>query len=363
MGHDGRMRIVITGATGNLGTALLRRLRADGQEHELVGVVRRPPDPVAPYDGVEWHGIDLAEPDAAERLAPVVAGADAVVHLAWLFQPSHDETYLERAGVGGSRAVLEAADRAGVAHLVHLSSLGAYSPGPDDRAVDESWPTEGIDTLPYSRHKVAVERMLDEYERSHPDGMTIARMRPGLVVQRDAASALLRYAVPSYVPSWVVGHLPLLPLDRSLVIQCVHADDVADALARTLERRAGGAFNLAAEPPITRDRLAEALGARGVHLPKPVLRTAADVAWRVRLQPLDPGWLDLAFAIPLMDSSRAREELGWEPRHDAMEALRELVEGMTEEASAPSPALRPRSLVGQLRRLVRSGPISERKLP
>ncbi|MDP9394764.1 MAG: NAD-dependent epimerase/dehydratase family protein, partial [Actinomycetota bacterium] len=151
------MRIVVTGASGNLGTALLRRLAADDEAHDVVGIVRRPPQAGADYAGVEWHALDLADDDAAARLRGIVEGADAVVHLAWLFQPSRDIDYLRKATVGGSRAVLDAATEAGVGHLVHLSSLGAYSPGPKDRAVDESWPTGGSPTLPYSRHKVEVE--------------------------------------------------------------------------------------------------------------------------------------------------------------------------------------------------------------
>jgi nucleoside-diphosphate-sugar epimerase len=358
------VRIVITGASGNLGTALLRRLAADADTHQVVGVVRRPlVDAGPPYDAVDWVGVDLAEPDAHAQLAPAMAGADAVVHLAWGFQPSHNIAYLDRVGLAGTNAVVSAADAAGVPHLVHLSSLGAYSPGRDDDPVDESWPTEGIDSLAYSKEKVAAERLLDAYQAEHPDGMTVTRIRPALVVQRDAGSALLRYGVPAYVPAGVVRYLPVLPVDRDLVIQVVHSDDVADALVRVLERRAGGAFNLTAGPPITRDDIAEVLGAKPVHLPRQVLRSATDLAWRARLQPLDPGWIDLAFAVPLMDSGRARRELGWTPRVGAREALSQTVVGMAEAAGTTSPVLRPRAVLDQVARLLRFGPITERRLP
>ncbi len=260
---------------------VLRRLTGAG--HDLVGVCRRPPGPVAPYDVATWHPLDLAVDNAEGELTDVFRGADAVVHLAWGFQPSHDVAYLERVDVHGTRAVVGAAQRAGVAHLVHMSSLGAYSPGPDtggaDQArVDESWPTEGVPTLAYSRHKVAAERMLDDLERDHPEGPAVARMRPGLIVQRDSGSALLRYGVPAYLPSALLRHLPLLPLDRGLVVQVVHTDDVADAVARVLERRATGPFNLAAEPPVTREVIARVLNSRPVDLPRLILRTAAALA-------------------------------------------------------------------------------------
>ena len=367
------MRIVITGASGNLGTALLRRLALDQDDHDVVGVARRRPPSVETYASVAWHGLDLGDPDAQARLTPLFAGADAVVHLAWLFQPSHNIDYLERVAVGGSRAVLGAADAAGVPHLVHMSSVGAYSRGPDPSPdcagadkprVDESWPTEGIETLAYSKHKSAVERLLDAYEREHPDGgVRIARMRPGIVLQREAGSALLRYGLPAYVPAWALGVLPLLPLDRRLVIPIVHTDDVADAVVRVLHRRATGAFNLAAEPPVTREDFAAALGARPVHVPAPALRRLLGLTWRTRLQPLDPGWLDLGFAVPLMDTTRARTELGWAPTVDSRAALAEAIEGMREEAGTASPVLRPRSALAALGKVITSGPIGRRRLP
>ena len=87
------MRIVVTGLSGNLGTALLRRLGAEGG-HDITGISRRPPQG-EPYQLARWVALDLAQEGAEQRLREVFAGADAVVHLAWGFQPSHDLTYLE----------------------------------------------------------------------------------------------------------------------------------------------------------------------------------------------------------------------------------------------------------------------------
>ena len=201
------MRIVITGATGNLGSALLRRLTRPGEPaHDLVGVARRPPASSPPFAGVSWHDIDLTGDDAAARLEPVMAGADAVVHLAWGFQPSRDPDYLRRLGVGGTEAVLTAVRAAGVPHLVHTSSVGAYRGAPEKPRVDESWPTDGVPSSPYSRHKAAAEELLDADQTAHPHGaLTVTRIRPGFVVQRAAGSALLRYRVPGYSPAPALG--------------------------------------------------------------------------------------------------------------------------------------------------------------
>jgi UDP-glucose 4-epimerase len=359
------MRVVVTGATGNVGSALLRRLTTEGG-HEVVGLARRLPEegPIAPayVEAAEWVAVDLTKEGCTPTLWEAFEGADAVVHLAWGFQPSHDLDYLEELGLGGTRRVIEAVERAGVPHLVHMSSVGAYSPKRDDRPVNESWPTDGVPTSWYSRSKAAAERLLDAHEAGSSETV-VTRMRPGIVGQRSAGSALLRYGVPGYVPGRAVTMLPVLPLDRRLAIPVVHSDDVADALVRELERRVGGAFNLAAEPPMTAVRIAEAFGARHVHLPGQVLRPLMAGAWRAHLQQVDPGWLDLGFAVPLLDCGRAFRELGWTPTVDAMTVFREVLSGMRDTASDRTPVLRRRTVLGQARAMLRRGPVSERHQP
>jgi UDP-glucose 4-epimerase len=155
--------------------------------------------------------------------------------------------------------------------------------------------------------------------------------------------------------------VPLLPVDRSLVVPLVHTDDVADAIERILVRRATGPFNLMADPPVTRDTIADVLGARPVHVPRQALRAATWASWHARVQPLDPGWIDLAFAAPLVDTTRARRELDWAPSVDARAALAEVVGGMADAAATASPALRRRSVAAELAALVRRGPAAHRR--
>lgn len=355
------MRIVITGASGNVGTALLRALPA---EHDVVGVVRRPPSAQGVYQRVDWCTMDLTDPDSITKLRKVFDGADVVVHLAWGFQPTHDIDYLHRLGVGGTSAVLQAAHTSGVGQLVHMSSVGTYAGGRYGQRVDESWPTTGIDSSPYSRDKSAAEAILDEYEeRLGSAAIPIARMRPGFILQRAAASGLMRYGLPGYVPMQVVPWLPILPLDRKLCIPLIHADDVAAAIVLAVERRATGPFNLAAEPPMGRDDVAAVLGARAVHVPSGLLGALVDLTWRTRLQHIDRGWLDLAFSVPLLDCSRARTQLEWAPKWTAQEALADLLEGVAQRAHTTSPPLRRRSVVDLLRRDLTDGLISSRRLP
>lgn len=357
------MRVVVTGASGNIGSAVLRRLSADG--HELIGLSRRPPAPGFGGPDTTWHTADLTTDACTSTLREAFSGADAVVHLAWGFQPSHDLRYLRELGIGGTRRVVEAVKATGIPHLVHMSSVGAYSPASDGRPVDESWPTEGVPSSPYSRHKAAAERILDDLERA--GGPLVTRLRPGIVGQRSAGSALSRYGVPGYLPTPLLDlalrHLPVLPLDRTLAIPMVHSDDVADAVARVVEQQATGAFNLAAEPPLTTDRIAAVLGARPIHVPAPLLRAAVSASWHLHLQQVDPGWVDLAFAVPLLDTTRARDVLGWRPAYDAEAVLAETVEGVRTAAADRSPVLRPRSIKQVLSDAVRRGPVAERREP
>lgn len=355
-------RLLITGASGNLGTALLRRL-ADRDDLNVVGLTRRAPAAEPPYDRVRWFHADLADRDSEPVLDEALAGVDTVVHLAWGFQPTRRPDYLRRTGVDGSARVLAAADRAGVGHFVHLSSVGTYAAKSNDEPVDEAYPHTGMRTSHYSEHKAAVEAQLDDYERDHPHGMAIARMRPGIVLQRTAGAAFSRYGVPAYFPTSLLPHVPVLPLDRRFAVPVVHSDDVADALVRVVDQKGTGAFNLAADEPMTRAVVAEVLQARAVHVPAPVLRAAVSASWRLRLQPLSPGWIDLAFAAPLLDSGRAKQELGWRPGVDARSALAEAVAGIAGNAGAASPPLRPRSVIDRVRKLAEAGPVSRRAQP
>ncbi|OBK52817.1 NAD-dependent epimerase/dehydratase family protein [Mycobacterium kubicae] len=356
-------RIVITGASGNVGTSLLRRLTENGADYDLVGVTRRQPPAEDVYAKVAWHQVDLADNSAETQLRGIFGDADCVVHLAWGFQPTRNARYLHDVGVRGTSAVLRAADSAKVPHLVHMSSLGTYAPGRYGEKVDETWSTEGLSTSVYSRGKAAAERLLDDYERSHPDGIGITRLRPGLILQRNAAAGLRRYVLPAYIdPGWV-RWLPVLPLDRSLIVAMVHSDDVADACARAIERRALGAFNIAAEPPVTRDDIAKILGAKPIHVPAGLLGPVVQASWRARLQPIDRGWFNMAFSAPLLNTDRARNELGWAPRYTSLDALAELIDGFTHDKGTPSPVLKPRSFVTAIVRNLTRGPVTQRPVP
>jgi nucleoside-diphosphate-sugar epimerase len=297
---------------------------------------------------VRWFSTDLGDPSAEAVLPEFLDGVDAVVHLAWALLPDRQPDVLHRTNVEGTRRVLAAAGAAGVPHVVHMSSLGAYAAGPAARPVSEDWPTTGIPSSTYSRQKAECEQELRRFGTRHPE-TTVAVTRPTLVLQPDAASEIGRYflgpvlfplarAVPAAVMGTMARLIPL-PLPGSLRVAFVHADDVADAIARILDRRASGPFNLAGDPTFDADGLARALGARRIPVPAAVLRAGMRAAFETRLLQIEPGWLDMGLGTPPLSSARARSVLGWRSTHSGGQLLREFVAALGRGEGGAGPLL------------------------
>jgi len=330
------MRVVVVGATGNVGTSLVSALSVAEGIESVLGVARRLPKLRLPR--TEWAAADVEHAD----LVPLFRDADAVVHLAWRIQPARDVGAMGRTNVLGSSRVFAAAAAAGVPTLLYASSVGVYSPGPKDRRVDESWPREGTRTSAYARQKAEVERRLDDFEREHPE-LRVVRLRPGLTFKGEAASGIRRLFAGPLFPSPLArpGLVPFVPDIPRLRFQGVHSLDVAEAYRLALTRDVRGAFNIVADPVLDVQELGRLLHARPVRVPSAALRTAVALSWRARLQPTPAGWLDLALSVPLLDTTRAETELGWRAERDAGEALLELLDGFRRGAGLDTPPLAP----------------------
>ncbi len=333
------MRIVVVGATGNIGTSVLRSLEKEETVESVLGLARRLPGLSMPK--VEWATADVVTDD----LAPHLRGADAVVLLAWIIQPSRDLTKQWMVNVEGTMRVARAAMEAGASALIYASSVGAYSPGPKDRRVDESWPTGGTPTSYYARHKAEVERRLDRFEQEAPE-VRVVRMRPGLVFKKEAAEGIRRLFFGPFLPSPLVrtsliNAIPDIPNLRS---QIIHSYDVGEAFRLAIVNdEARGAFNLAAEPVLDPEELGRILDARPLPVSAQVARASARLSWQLRLQPASEGWLDMAMSVPVMDTGRARTQLSWTPERSADEALLDLLEGLRTGAGLDTPPLSPKT--------------------
>jgi nucleoside-diphosphate-sugar epimerase len=328
------MRVVVVGATGNVGTSVVQALVADEQIETVVGIARRRPQWQPPK--TTWIGADISRDDLVSHFR----GADAVVQLAWIFQPTHDELATWRNNVLGSIRVFEAAAEAGVGALIYSSSVGAYSPGPQDRGVDESWPTHALSTAAYGREKSYLERVLDAFERDHPE-MRVVRLRPGFIFKRESAAAQRRLFAGPFVPTTLIrpALLPIVPDLPGLRLQALHSRDAGQAFRLAVVRPVRGAFNIAADPVLDARTLGELLGARPVKAPVWPVRAAVAAAWKLHLVPASPTLLDLALSLPLMDVTRARTELGWTPTLTSLDAIREFLDGLRAGSGMNTPPL------------------------
>lgn len=329
------MRITVTGATGNLGTSLLDALAADPRVDSVVGLARRRPERNVPK--VTWAQADVGGDDLEAHFR----GADAVAHLAWAIQGTRDPEANHRTNVVGSVRVLQAAAAADVPALVFASSVATYSPGPKDPPVDESWPTHGIPGSIYAQQKSYVERLLDGLERARPQ-MRVVRLRPSLVVRREAAAGVRHLFLGPFVPSILLRHraVPLIPDVPDLRFQVVHSDDVAEAFRLALTRdTARGAYNVAAGPVLGPPELGRIVGGRLVPVPARLLRSAVGLGWRLHLHPSDPGWVDVVLRSPALDAGRLQRELGWVPTRSSAASLDEVVDGLGRGEELDTPPL------------------------
>jgi nucleoside-diphosphate-sugar epimerase len=180
------------------------------------------------------------------------------------------------------------------------------------------------------------------------------RLRPALTFKRDAATGIRRLFIGPLLPNRLVrpGLLPVLPYPRGLRTQAVHSLDVGQAYRLAAVRPVRGAFNIAADPVLDARAIASVVGARPLELSHALVRGAAWGSWKLRLQPTSPGWLDMGMDSPIMQTTRAREQLGWRPSMSATQALGELLASVREGAGLQTPPLDPAA----------SGPLRVREL-
>jgi nucleoside-diphosphate-sugar epimerase len=271
-------------------------------------------------------------------LDELFAGADVVVHLAFIIMGGREET--QRINLEGSRNVFEAAVAAGAKRLVYASSVAAYGFHADNPPLlTEDVPTRGTDRHYYSAQKAELEDVLHEVL----DGSTTEAyvFRPCIVAGPDAL--LLLENIPylqlsSSMPGPALRLLELLPVlkpvlpDPGVEFQLVHHDDVASAFrAAILGRGSPGVYNLAGPGTLTMSALADALGWYSIPLPEFALDATAEVVARLPFVPAEAQWVE-SFRVPvLMDTTRARRELRWRPKHDARETLRTMVDAARAE--------------------------------
>lgn len=309
------LTVAVTGPTGDVGRAAVRALEVRPEIGRIIGMARRPFDPAEHG----WERTEYRQGDILDRnsVTDLVAGADVVVHLAFIIFGDHDEAH--RINLEGSRNVFEATAVAGAERLVYTSSVAAYGFHDDNPDVlTEEIAARGSDSFYYSAHKAELESLLAKsLAGSETDAYVL---RPCIVAGADAPTLVQVMTTGTGVGS-VLNPLrkalerlpvvsPVIP-DPGVPFQLVHHDDVAEAIAASV---AGvgepGVYNLAAPDSITSSDIAAELGWATVAVPRAAVSALAAAVERAPLMPAVAEWIN-AFRTPvLMDSSKAERELG-----------------------------------------------------
>jgi UDP-glucose 4-epimerase len=332
------LTVAVTGPTGEIGKPFIRALERHRDVTRILGMARRPFDPGAHG----WSKTEYRQGDVLDRAAvdALCSEADVVVHLAFIIVAGSGES--RKINLEGSRNVFEAAVGARVARLVYASSVAAYGfHESNPQPLTEDVPARGTDAHPYSADKAAVEDVLGEVvEGSETDAYVF---RPCIVAGPEAP--LLVNAIPyvqlsERLPGAVRALFDQVPIlkpvlpDPGVPFQLVHHDDVALALrAAVLGRGTPGVYNLAGTGEVTMRNLADALGYYTIPVPELAVDATAEIVSRLPFLPDEASWIEAARIPVLMDTAKARSQLRWRPRHDAIETLGATVEAHRQDLS------------------------------
>jgi nucleoside-diphosphate-sugar epimerase len=325
MVDESGLTVAVTGPTGTFGSALIPLLQADDSVERIIGIARRPFDPAERgWTKMEYRRGDVREPDV---LREAFAGADVVVHLAFLIISGSKDT-TRAINVEGTLNAFRAAADAGARRFVYASSIAAYGFHRDNPVgIPEDWPTRPAERLFYAREKAELESLLDEAAQQHPE-MAMYVLRPPIVLGPDAVGGKAQLSpglvqVLQLVHSGIrrLGVVPAVVPD--LPVQLIHQDDVAEAL-RLCVVAAGppGAYNIAADEVVSGADVLRELGLLPLAVPG---RPVAAIARAISALPFLPSsvqWVEALSHPAIMDTTKARVELGWSPRHSAIESLR-----------------------------------------
>src|SRR3954467_373501 len=323
--------VAITGPTGDIGRAVLRQLDEAPEVDRIIGMARRPFDPSEMgLEKTEYRQGDILDKDSVTAL---VEDADVLVHLAFIILGSHEETH--RINLEGTRNVFEAATSAGLTRFVYTSSVAAYGFHEENpQPLTEEVVPKGSDEFYYSAQKAELERELHRMV----DGSDVEAyvFRPCIVAGGDAltliAAMLEQLQLGGRLPqittflNSVPFLKPVLP-DPGTPFQLVHHDDVAQALVAAITGRGEpGIYNLAAEGTISFGDFASAIGWYSVPIPNFAVEMTADLISKVPFTPAEFSWINAARVSVVMDTTKAREKLGWEPEYDTHQTLTDTIQ-------------------------------------
>jgi len=327
------VRYLITGGSGYLGGRTIDVL-SQREETELIVIVDvNPPRK-------QWPKTQFVKGDVRDRKAIQALlerhEIDALVHLAFLLNPIHDEATMYDVDVNGTQRVLQAASDAGTQQVLCTTSATAYGAFPDNpKPIAEDWPVRGVPDFSYAHHKTEADRLCQLWALQHPDRvMTI--VRPCIVFGPNVDNYIVRTFINNPFVPILDGH------DEEL--QLVHEDDVASALIALLDGKNGGAFNLAGDGTITWGQAGEIIGKRTREVSLKNMKRLNRTLWRLHVPRTEApaGNLDFVRYPWVVSTEKLKAETDWTPKYDALETFKitmrakGALEGETGAVQAPA---------------------------
>jgi len=324
------LTVAVTGPTGTFGFGLVPLLQADDRVGRIVGIARRPFDPAAyGWTKMEYRRGDVRDPEA---LRDAFGSADVVVHLAFLVTGAASPEVIRSVNVDGTLNAFRAAAAAGARRFVYASSVAAYGFHPDNPVgMTEDWPVRPAARLFYARQKAELESLL-QAEATRAGSPALYLLRPAIVLGPDTVGA--KDLLPGPLAplgrglAARVGRLPLpVPvLVPVLPLQFVHEEDLGQAFVQCIVAAGPpGAYNVAADGILTAADVAREFGLVPLPLPAGPAQLAARAMAALPFLPPAAQWVEAASHPVIVDTTRAKEELGWAPRYTALGALRDTV--------------------------------------
>jgi nucleoside-diphosphate-sugar epimerase len=329
------LTVAVTGPTGTFGFGLIPLLEGDERVKRVIGIARRPFDPAEHgWSKMEYRRGDVRDHEA---LKEAFEGADVVVHLAFqIIGASSSRRDIHDVNVQGTLNALRAAAGAGARRFVYASSVAAYGFHPDNPVgMAEDWPTRPARRLFYARQKAELEHLLRVESAAFPS-LAPYVLRPPIVLGPHAAGAkdLLPRPLAALGRRLGLDRLGRVPVPLpvavpALPVQFVHENDVGQALLLcTVGAGQPGAYNIAADGTLTLADVARELGFAVLPVPMALTSPAARLAAalpRPSFLPPALDWLEAAAHPTIVDTTKAKEQLGWSPRYTALEALRQTI--------------------------------------
>jgi nucleoside-diphosphate-sugar epimerase len=320
-----RLTVAVTGPTGTFGFGLMPLLQDDDRVGRVVGIARRPFDP----SEHGWTKLEYRRGDVRDEavLKEAFNGADVVVHLAFLIVGG-DKATTRAINVEGTLNVFRAAAAAGVQRFVYASSVAAYGFHRDNPVgMTEDWPTRPAERLFYAREKAELESLLQDAAGEHPE-LALYLLRPPIVLGPHTLGAKELPGPLGPLSRRMNGRLPRTPvpfpvLVPDLPLQFIHEDDVGRALLQCVVAAGPpGAYNIAGDDVLSAVDVARELGLRPLRLPAGPAHLAARAVSKVPFLPSFASWVEAMSQPAIMDTTRAKTELGWTPQYTGLEALR-----------------------------------------